>query len=250
MSKTALIDAVKAFDLDAVKRNLAKDSSLAKWRSPQGFNLLQFCCSRCTDGDPAGAASQLRLAKWLVGQGFDPLVIYTTKPGEDGEEDPADLSLVFFAVARAQNNALARYFLGLGAAPGAMFAAAWWGNHEIARDLVAHGEDVNRLVGGTPLHMAIGVLDRGTAGKPDLAQRRLRMVKTLLDLGANPNIPGARNETPLHTALEKGYDVAVFRLLLKHGADPDLPGKTGRSVRDIAARKKDKRYIDVIPQRR
>ena len=99
---------------------------------------------------------------------------------------------------------------------------------EIARDLVAHGEDINRSVGGTPLHMAIGVLDRGTAGKPDLAQRRLRMVKTLLDLGANPNIPGARNETPLHTALEKGYDVAVFRLLLKHGADPDRPGKTGR----------------------
>ena len=81
MSKTALIEAIKAFDLDAVKRNLAKDSSLAKWRSPQGFNLLQFCCSRCTDGDPAGAAGQLRLAKWLVGQGFDPLVIYTTKAG-------------------------------------------------------------------------------------------------------------------------------------------------------------------------
>jgi hypothetical protein len=246
MSRTALIDAVKAFDLDAVKRNLAADSSLAQWRSPQGFNLLQFCCSRCTEGDPAGAAGQLRLAKWLVAQGFDPLVIHTTKPGEDGEEEPADLSLVFFAVARAQSNALARYFLKLGAAPGALFAAAWWGNHEIARDLVAHGEDINRSVGGTPLHMAIGVLDRGTAGKPDLAQRRLRTVKTLLELGANPNIPGARNETPLHTALEKGYDVAVFRLLLKHGADPDLRGKTGRTVRDIAARKKDKRYIDVI----
>ena len=246
MSKTALIDAIKAFDLDAVKRCLAKDPSLAQWRSPQGFNLLQFCCSRCTDGDPAGAASQLRLAKWLVSRGFDPLVIHTTKPGEDGEAEPAELSLVFFAVARAQNNALARYFLKLGAAPGAIFAAAWWGNHEIAKDLVEHGEDINRSIGGTPLHMAIGVLDRGIAGKPELAKRRLRMVKTLLELGADPNIAGARNETPLHTALEKGYDVSVFKLLLKHGADPDRPGKSGRTVREIASMKKDKSYIKAI----
>ena len=39
-----------------------------------------------------------------------------------------------------------------------MFAAAWWGDHEIAKDLVEHGEDVNRSVGGTPMHLAIGVL--------------------------------------------------------------------------------------------
>lgn len=246
MSKTALIDAVKAFDLEAVKRHLAKDPALAKWRSPQGFDLLQYCCSRCTAGDPDAAGAQVRLAKWLVGRGFDPRAIHTTKPGEDGEADPAELSLVFFAVARAQNNALARYFLEQGAAPGALFAAAWWGNHEIAKDLVAHGEDINRSVGGTPLHMAIGVLDRGIAGKPELARRRLRMVQTLLTLGADPNIAGERNETPLHTALEKGYEMPVFRLLLKHGADPDRPGKSGRSVREIAARKKDKRYFEVL----
>ena len=79
MSKTALIDAVKSFDLEAVRRNLDKDPSLRDWRSPRGFNLLQFCCARPSWGDSALAARQLRLAKWLVSQGFDPKVIYTTR---------------------------------------------------------------------------------------------------------------------------------------------------------------------------
>ena len=244
MSKTALIEAVKVFDVAGVKRQLAKDPALVSWRSPQGFNLLQFCCSRCTDGDPFGAVKQVALAKWLVANGFDPFVIHTTKAGEDGEADPAQLPLVFFTVARAQNNALTRYFLKLGVQPSALFAAAWWGNAAIIGDLVKHGEDINRHVGATALHMAVSVLDRGVKGKPALAQMRLDCLKALLKHGADPNIGDDRGETPLHLALEKGYDVAVLKLLIKHGADPDQANKKGRSVRDIASRKKDKRYLN------
>jgi hypothetical protein len=246
MSKTALIDAVKAFDRDTVKRILAKDPELKNWRSPQGFNLLQFCSSRGTDGDSAGAAKQVALAKWLVANGFDPFVIHTTKPGEDGEADAAQLPLVFFSVARAQNNALTRYFLKLGVQPSALFAAAWWGNASIIGDLVKHGEDVNRHVGATALHMAVAVLDRGVKGKPALAKMRLDCVKALLEHGADPNIAADNGDTPLHQVLEKGYDVAVLKLLIKHGADPDQPNKKGRSVRDIASRKKDKVYFNAL----
>ena len=131
MSKTALIDAVKAFDVEKVQAILERKPALKTFQSEKGFNLLQMCCARLTDGDRAAAGRQLRLAKWLVANGFDPLVTHTTKPGEDGEEDPATLSLVFFAVARAQNNALARYFLEKGAGPKALFAAVWWGNWKI-----------------------------------------------------------------------------------------------------------------------
>jgi len=248
MSKTALIEAVKAFDVEGVKRNLEKDPALVNWRSPQGFNLLQFCCSRCTIDGKATPLRQVRLAKWLVSHGFDPLVKHTTEPGEDGEADPVELPLVFFAVARAQNNALARYFLKLGVQPSALFAAAWWGNADIVADLVKHGEDINRFVGATPLHMAVAVLDRGIEGKSERAKRRLRTVKTFLELGADPNIRSEHFGTPLHTALEKGYDVSVFKLLLKHGADPDVPGKKGRTVREIASKKKDRRYFEALRQ--
>ncbi|MDP1840915.1 MAG: hypothetical protein Q8L19_20625 [Reyranella sp.] len=223
MSKTALIEAVKTFDVDSVGAILKTDPSLAKWRSSQGFNLLQFCCSRCTADKKATPkkglpppARQLRLAKWLVAQGFDPLVIHTTKPGEDGEADPAELSLVFFAVARAQNNALARYFLKQGAHPGAVFAAVWWGNWEILPDLVRHGADLDQVVGATPLHMALVLWMKAVDTKPDQVSRRMKTFKTLIRLGANPDV---RAQT-----------------------------KEPRSVRELAARKRDKRYVGALGQ--
>jgi Ankyrin repeats (3 copies) len=249
MSKTALVDAIKTFDLGRVREILKARPELRELRDEKGLNLLQVCCKRPTVGDPDTAERQLRLAKWLVNGGFDPRAIHTTAPGEDGEEDAAEISLVFFAVARAQNNRLARFFLQQGAKPGALFAAVWWGNADIIPDLVEHGADLDEIVGATPLHMAIAVLDRGIEGKPELARRRLQTLKVLLRLGANPNIAAFDGRTPLHTALEKGYDVDVFKLLLTHGANPDVPGKDGRTVRDIASRKRDKRYIEAINAR-
>jgi len=247
VSKTALIDAVKAFDVEKVQAILERKPALKAFQSDKGFNLLQMCSARLTDGDRGAAGRQVRLARWLVAHGFDPLVTHTTRPGEDGEEDPATLSLVFFAVARAQNNALARYFLGKGAGPKALFAAVWWGNWEILADLVRHGVDLNEVVGATPLHMAVAVLDRGIEGRPGRARRRLKTLKELLRLGADPGLGEFKGNSPLHTALDKGYDVEVFKLLLEHGANPDVPGKDGRTVRQIAARKRDKRYFQAIP---
>ena len=246
MSKTALIEAVKAFDVERVKSVLEKKPALREFHSEQGFNLLQMCCARLTDADRAAASRQVRLAKWLVDQGFDPLITHTTKPGEDGEEEPAPLSLVFFAVARAQNNQLARFFLERGAGPKALFAAAWWGNWEILEDLVRHGADINEVVGATPLHMSVGVLDRGVEGRPELARRRVKTLKEFLRLGANPSIGESRGETPLHTVLKKEYGVEVFKLLLKHGANPDVAGRDGRTVREIASRKRDKKYFNAL----
>jgi ankyrin repeat protein len=247
MSKTALVEALKASDLDAVRSILRAKPELKDLRDEKGLNLLQMCCKRSTVGDAAAATRQVRLAKWLVSEGFDPLVTHTTAPGEDGEAEPAQISLVFFAVARAQNNALARYFMDQGARPGAFFAAAWWGNADILADMVRCGADINEVVGATPLHMAVAVLDRGVEGKPELARRRLKTLKEFLRLGADPNLGAFDGATPLHTALKKEYDVDVFKLLLRHGANPDVPGKDGRTVREIASRKRDKRYFDALP---
>ncbi len=246
MSKTALIDALKSFDVERVRTILEAAPSLKQLQLDKGYNLLQVCCKRSTVGNPDAASRQLRLAKWLVSQGFDPRVMHMTAPGEDGEEDPANLSLVWFAVARAQNNRLARYFMDQGASASAMFAAAWWGNADIIADLVRHGDDVNNFVGATPFQMAVDVLNRGVEGKPALAKQRLKTLKEMLRLGANPNIAASDGTTPLHTVIQKEYDVDVFKLLLKYGANPDVPGKDGRTVREIAARKRDKRYFRAL----
>jgi hypothetical protein len=246
VSKTALIDAINTFDVDKVRAILGRQPELKELQLGKGLSLLQFCCKRSTDGDTAAADRQLRLAKWLVSEGFDPLATLKTEPGEDGEEEAGEVSLVWFAVAKAQNNRLARFFLQQGAKPGALFAAAWWGNADIVEDLVRHGADINEVVGATPLHMAVDVLYRGVEGKPERAGRRLKCLKELLRLGADPNIAALDGMTPLHIVLHKGYAVDVFKLLLKHGADPDIPGKAGRTVREIASRKQDKRYFNAL----
>jgi Ankyrin repeat len=248
LSKTALIDALNAFDVDKVRDILDRKPELKQLQLGKGLNLLQFCCRRSTEGDTAAGDRQLRLAKWLVSEGFDPLARLTTEPGEDGEEEAGEVSLAWFAVAKAQNNRLARFFLQQGAKPGALFAAAWWGNADIVEDLVKHGDDLNAVVGATPLHMAVDVLYRGVEGRPERAKRRWKCLKEMLRLGANPNIPAFDGTTPLHTVLQKGYDVDVFKLLLKYGADPDIPGKDGRTVREIASRKRDQRYFEAISE--
>jgi hypothetical protein len=250
MSKTALIAAIETFDVERCQAILRRSPALERLQIDKGYNLLQYCCKRVTAGKPDAAGRQLRLARWLVGHGFDPKVIYTTAPGEDGEEESAGLSLVWFAVAKAQNNRLARYLLDQGAKASAMFAAAWWGNADIIADLVQHGDDPNAMVGATPFHMAVDVLHRGTERKPELARRRLKTLKEMLRLGADPNLASVDGTTPLHTVLKKEYEIDVFKLLLQYGASPDVPGKDGRTVREIAAKKRDSRYFKALSTRR
>jgi hypothetical protein len=214
MSKTAFLDALRSLDGEKVRAILAANPTLKNFRNDKGLDLLQICCCRDSHDEPAAADRQLRLAKWLVTQGFDPRAIHTTAPGEDGEADPADLSLVWFSIAKARNNRLARFFLAEDASPDAFFAAAWWSNSEILSDLVRYGGNINVVSGATPLYMAVD---------------------------ADPNIPSVERVTPLHLALKKEYPDA-FQLLLQYGAHSDAPGKDGRTVREIAARKKDKTY--------
>ena len=246
MSKTALIGALKTFDLQKVRTLLESTPELRDLPLDRGFNALQLCCSRSTIDDRAAAQRQLKLAQWLVDTGSDPRAIHITAPGEDGEEDSARVSLAWFAVARAQNTRLARYFLSQGADPNAFFAAVWWANHEILPDLAAHGGRINEVVGATPLHMAVDLVRRGVEGKPALARRRLTTIKTMLRLGADPNIAAINGATPLHSVIEKDLGSEVFKLLLQHGADPDVPGAKGRTVRDIAMRKRVRAYADAL----
>jgi hypothetical protein len=245
MSKTALLDALHRMDVDRVRDILRAKPDLKDYRDEKDFNLLQICCKRLTKNDRALADRQVKMAKCLVALGFDPCQVYTTRSGDDGEEEPSQVSLAWFAVAKAQNNALARYMLEQGAHPGALYAAAWWGNGDILPDLLRHGANLSESVGATPLHMAVDVFTRGTEGKPAVARQRRHFVLEALRLGADPNIAAHDKNTPLHTALKKEYFEA-FKLLLDARADPDVPGKDGRTVREIASRKRDKRWAAAL----
>ena len=58
-------------------------------------------------------------------------------------------------------------------------------------------------------------------------------VERLLKAGARVDDPNAAGETPLIAAIHR-RDVAMVRLLLANGADPDRNDNSGRSARDYA----------------
>lgn len=128
-----------------------------------------------------------------------------------------------------------------------------------AAALINAGADVNKwdLYGRSPLFNAIDLNTLPTGGRPDIPSMDTTtgydIAVMLLDRGANPNmqlkmVPPLRNAiydrgsdkvlTTGATALMravKGGDIASTKLLLAHGALPDLPNMEGQTPMMIVA---------------
>ncbi|MEO0588049.1 MAG: ankyrin repeat domain-containing protein [Planctomycetota bacterium] len=93
------------------------------------------------------------------------------------------------------------------------------------RRLVAEGYDVNvrDSQGFTPLHFAVQSHDADAAA-------------TLIELGAEIDPQDAFGNSPLWRAcMESRGRGELIQLLLRAGADPDLPNRNGKSPRDVAS---------------
>jgi len=109
-----------------------------------------------------------------------------------------------------------------------LHSAALNGKSEVVKLLLEHGADPNiqNKDGMTPLHFATEYSPWHFAARYspwDSATERgyLRVVKLLLEHGADPNIQNKDGMTPLHFATERGSP-EVVKLLLEHGADPNI----------------------------
>jgi ankyrin repeat protein len=96
---------------------------------------------------------------------------------------------------------------------------------EAARVLIQYGADVNALSTGEIAR----VRPLGTA----VFVRSPELTAQLLDAGADANGRDADGFTPLHSAARSG-DVALVRLLLGRGADPELEAEDGTRAIDLA----------------
>jgi ankyrin repeat protein len=87
------------------------------------------------------------------------------------------------------------------------------------------------ILGDTPLHVAeVWGVETG---------------KILLEAGANPNLPGEYDNTPLHNAVVgKKYD--FVELLLKYGASKDLRNEDGFSPTDFVRQANDPRLTELF----
>lgn len=123
--------------------------------------------------------------------------------------------------------------------------AAWRGDVAAIRQLVNDGADVNAIddMGATALYWAARGGHRLAPHQCQGEERtRPEVIRTLLALGANPNIQDRRPKgfgrssgwTPLFVALHHEQFMSA-RVMLEHGADPNLLSDQGLSVMSMAA---------------
>ena len=230
MSKTALLKAVQHLDLEKTKQILADKPDLLTVSDRQGRNLLHLACSASPTMLEVPKAEQVRLVSWLLDRGFE----IDSTVGKDA------CTALFFAVARARNPSLVRLLLKRGAdvnaAPGGgLFAAGWWDDVENMKLLLAAGAKIDIVVGITPFLAS-------------WLWKKFKAARVLALSGADVNFQDRKGKTALHHGVEKEFDPAELRWLVRHGASPDIKDGEGVSAELRAARKRDQRFHAALAQ--
>jgi len=219
VSKTAMMEDVRAFRWQVVRDALAARPDLLQSTDQKGRNWLHHCCRSPLGNRDAG--DSVRTADVLLdaGLGLDAPAF------REGEWQATPL---WFAIAWGRNLILAEHLLSLGCNPNfCLFAAAWNEDRAAIRLLLAHGADIEEGAGGeTPLIGAV-------------AWSRFGPAEELLAAGADPDATTAKGDTALHLMLRKGSAPEHIALFVRHGARADIPGADGRTAIDILRRKKD-----------
>lgn len=229
-SKTGVIDAVKALDVDAVAAILGANPALISATGHGDRSLLHLACGLRTTS-ARSRALQVRLAALLLDRGLAIDAPY----GRD------KCTALFEAVARARNVDLVRFLLERGAdvrtAPGGgLFAAAWWQDVEILDVLLDAGADPEVVVGVTPFLAA-------------WSWKRFDAAKHLVVRGADVNAQDRKGRTALHIGLEKDFDPSLLEWLVRHGASADIADADGVPARVKASRKRNPAFLAALGRR-
>ena len=227
-SKTALLDAVKRWDAPVVEEMLVAAPHLADVRDERGRNWLHVCCG--VELGQRDAQASIATAQTLLGLGF-------SVDKEAFTEGAWRATPVWYAIGRGRNLALAEFLLAGGCDPNhCLFAAAYNHDLEALHLLARYGATIDDpSAGETPFLGAIGWSHFAEA-------------EELLKLGADVNAKALDGRTALHMLLKKGSDKAHFPMLIAHGAQGDIPDKTGATARQIMRRKQDPDFRAMAEQ--
>lgn len=226
MSKTRIIESVKNLDLESTKKLLDNKPGLLTVIDPQGRNLLHLACSASCSKLKVPEAAAARMVNFLLDRGLD-----IEKEGGAGR----DLCKpIWFAVARGRNLTVVNLLIKRGAVPTGLYAAGWWEDMKILGALVRAGAPID-VVGEMTPFLACWCWSKFEAAK------------FLALKGANVNYQNPENgKTALHYGIEKEFDPALLKWLVKHGASADIKDHDGVTPRLKASRKRDKRYFEAL----
>ena len=225
MSRARLFRSIKALDLDAVAALLAAQPELTRATDDRRRNPLHFLCS--LPASPKSRDLSIRLARHLLGAGID-------------IDAPAFVEGAFRATPLwyGRNLPLARFLLEQGSTPECCLWAAGFADDVEAIDLlVRHGARVDPVTEDeTPFLGAI-------------KWSRFAAAERLLHHGANVNFQSSKGVTALHLVLKKDSAPRHVAMLLRHGADPTIRSKDGKSPIDLVSRRRDKTYLAMLTDR-
>jgi ankyrin repeat protein len=203
-------------DARRVRREVGRDPGLAtRPDAGSGWTPLHaVCASRWHRLDPARADGLLAVARLLLDAQAD-------VQARVGQWTPLRC-----AVAGAANPAIARLLLERGAVPGDhdLYLAGFGDDdHQCLRLLLDHATDVPAIA--------------SQALAAPVSTNDLDAVRLLLEAGADPRryVDDDGERCPaVYAAVSAGCAAELVELLLAHGAEPDTPGRDGRSPHALA----------------
>ena len=199
---------------------LKKDPSLAKAVDVNGKTVLHYCCASATfKSSPAASDALVRIATMLLDRGADPTAPFLF----DGTWP---IRPMYHCCGQHNNPALTELLLQRGVSPcddECVYHAADE-DHRACLDLIEKYTDREALA-----------TECSKCFATQLHWGHSRGAKWLLEHGADPNYLSDRyGESALHGAVRHGSNEKVIGLLLRHGADPKLRNKDGKTAIALA----------------